>query len=182
MSRFAMAQREIGLAVGEPPTARGYTPSVFASLPRLLERCGAMEHGSITAFYTVLAEGDDITADPVVDAARAILDGHVVLTRELADQRHYPAIDILKSISRLMPALTSPSEQELAQGVIRMLHRLEKSRDLLDIGAYKSGSNPELDTALKLAPRLQAFLRQDQAQSIPREEALKELSAILKES
>ncbi len=183
VSRFAMAQREIGLAVGEPPTARGYTPSVFASLPRLLERCGtSAEGGSITAFYTVLIEGDDLSADPVVDAVRAALDGHIVLSRELADQRHFPAIDIQRSISRLMPVLIDPAEQDLARRAVALLHRLERSRDLIDIGAYKSGSNPELDRALSLAPGLDRFLTQDVAEAVPRARALQALEAIVKEN
>ena len=183
VSRFAMAQREIGLAVGEPPTARGYTPSVFASLPRLLERCGtSAEGGSITAFYTVLVEGDDLSGDPVVDAVRSVLDGHLVLSRTLADQRHFPAIDILRSISRLMPVLTGPAEHELARRAVALLHRLERSRDLIDIGAYKSGSNPELDRALALAPELDRFLTQDIAEAVPRAQALQALEAIVKEN
>ncbi|MBK4735699.1 FliI/YscN family ATPase [Noviherbaspirillum pedocola] len=182
VSRFAMAQREIGLAIGEPPTARGYTPSVFASLPRLLERCGTTDAGSITAFYTVLAEGDDFTGDPIVDAARSVLDGHIVLSRELADQRHFPAIDILKSISRLMPLLSTPGEQELAQRAIRTLNQLTRSRDLIEIGAYKSGANAELDRALQLAPRLERFLCQGMTESVARSDALRELSTIFAES
>jgi flagellum-specific ATP synthase len=183
VSRFAMAQREIGLAAGEPPTARGYTPSVFASLPRLLERCGtSAEGGSITAFYTVLVEGDDLSGDPVVDAVRSVLDGHIVLSRTLADQRHFPAIDILRSISRLMPVLTGPAEHELARRAVALLHRLERSRDLIDIGAYKSGSNPELDRALALAPELDRFLTQDIAEAVPRAQALQALEAIVKEN
>ena len=181
VSRFAMAQREIGLAVGEPPTARGYTPSVFASLPRLLERCGTgAGGGSITAFYTVLVEGDDLYSDPVVDAVRSVLDGHIVLSRELADQRHFPAIDVLKSISRLLPALASPAEQELVRRTVEVLHRLERSRDLLDIGAYKGGSNPQLDRALALAPLLERFSRQDVDEAVPRTATLQALEAILR--
>ena len=183
VSRFAMAQREIGLAVGEPPTARGYTPSVFASLPRLFERCGTgAEGGSITAFYTVLVEGDDLSGDPVVDAVRSVLDGHIVLSRDLADQRHFPAIDILKSISRLMPVLIGPPEQEMARRTVALLHRLERSRDLIDIGAYKSGTNPELDRALALAPELNRFLTQDVSEAVPRARALQLLQAIIRET
>ena len=183
VSRFAMAQREIGLAIGEPPTARGYTPSVFASLPRLMERCGtSASGGSITAFYTVLAEGDDFYGDPVVDATRSVLDGHLVLTRELADRRHFPSIDVLKSISRLMPVLATPAEQALAQQAVRLLDRLHKSRDLIDIGAYKSGVNAELDRAMRLAPWLERFLCQSGDEVIPRADALASLSALLKET
>lgn len=182
ISRFAMAQREIGLAIGEPATARGYTPSVFASLPRLLERCGTgAGAGSITAFYTVLAEGDDLSGDPVVDATRALLDGHLVLARELADQRHFPAIDVRRSISRLMATLATPAEQALARRAVRLLDRLHKSRDLIDIGAYKSGANPELDHAIQLQPRLERFLCQSIDETSSRAEALAALDALLKE-
>ncbi|WP_151448614.1 FliI/YscN family ATPase [Lacisediminimonas profundi] len=181
VTRFAMAQREIGLAIGEPPTARGYTPSVFASLPLLLERCGTSPVGSITAFYTVLVEGDDLAADPVGDAVRAVLDGHIVLSRELAEQCHFPAIDVLRSLSRLMPALTTTAEHEVIRRAVGVLHRQHKSRDLVELGAYQAGSNPELDRALHLAPQLERFLRQDIGQAVPRAQSLQLLAAILKE-
>lgn len=161
VTRFAMAQREIGLAIGEPPTARGYTPSVFAALPKLLERGGTSESGgSITALYTVLVEGDDDVNDPVADSIRAILDGHIILSRKLANQRHFPAIDILQSNSRLAPQLLNEKEQDLAQKTARTLNTYERSRDLLDIGAYQPGNNPDLDKAVKLMPSLEQFLRQ----------------------
>ncbi len=146
VTRFAMARREIGLATGEPPTARGYTPSVFASLPLLLERCGTdAGGGSITALYTVLVEGDDLQSDPVADALRAILDGHIVLARDLAEQGHFPAIDVLQSVSRLMPSVAAEADLKLARQTVALMHRLQRSRDLVDLGAYQAGSNAELD-------------------------------------
>jgi FliI/YscN family ATPase len=159
VTRFAMAQREIGLTVGEPPVARGYPPSVFAMLPRLLERAGTSDRGSITGLYTVLAEGDDMQ-DPIADSVRSILDGHIVLSRTLAQENHYPAIDILQSISRLFTTLSSP-EHILASGIIRdALFAYQQARDLINIGAYVAGSNPQIDRALRLQPYIQSFLRQ----------------------
>ncbi len=162
LTRYAQAQREIALAVGEPPATRGYPPSVFARLPQLVERAGnaAAHAGTITAFYTVLAEGDDQN-DPVVDAARAVLDGHIVLSRELAESGHYSAIDIERSISRVMPHITDPRHRHAAQR-FRHLHGLyAQHRDLIHVGMYQRGSNPELDTALDLRPALLDYLRQD---------------------
>ncbi|MDN6886191.1 FliI/YscN family ATPase [Variovorax sp. CAN2819] len=160
ITRFAMARREVGLSAGEPPTARGYTPSVFAELPELCERCGtAPGGGSITALLTVLVEGDDFN-EPVSDALRAILDGHVVLSRHLAHRGHYPAIDVLKSVSRLMPELASDEERQLAVLAVQQLALLERNRQMIDIGAYEKGSSPELDRAIELEPGLQAWLRQ----------------------
>jgi flagellum-specific ATP synthase len=160
ITRFAMAQREIGLAIGEPPTARGYTPSVFALLPRLLERGGtAASGGSITAFYTVLVEGDDLN-DPLSDNIRAILDGGVVLSRELANQRHYPPIDVLHSNSRLMTALASKQALGDSKVLAQILDTYERTRDMVDIGAYRPGSNPELDRALAIMPDIRDFLCQ----------------------
>lgn len=182
LTRFAMAQREIGLALGEPPTARGYTPSVFAQLPRLLERCGALAGGgSITAICTVLAEGDDLN-DPVADAARSLLDGHIVLSRDLASLGHYPAIDLAASISRLASALCSAAETALARKAAALLALHEKSRDLVDIGAYQAGSNPGLDTALRLAPALMQFLQQGRAEACSREEAMRALAALMRDA
>lgn len=159
VTRFAMAQREIGLTVGEPPVARGYPPSVFAMLPRLLERAGTSEKGSITGLYTVLAEGDDMQ-DPIADTVRSILDGHIVLSRTLAQENHYPAIDVLQSVSRLFSTLSSP-EHLLASGVIRdAMFAYQQARDLINIGAYVAGSNPSIDRALRLQPHIQRFLRQ----------------------
>jgi len=159
VTRFAMAQREVGLAIGEPPANKGYTPSVFALLPKLLERAGASQHGTITGFFTVLVEGDDFN-EPVCDAARSILDGHIMLTRELAARNHYPAIDVLQSVSRVMPAITAPAHRQLAGAARRLLASYERARDLINIGAYVSGSDPEVDAALKCTPALTAFLQQ----------------------
>ncbi len=162
LTRFAMAQREVSLAIGEPPATKGYTPSVFAKLPQLVERAGngPDEHGSITAFYTVLAEGDD-QQDPIADAARAILDGHIVLTRDLADQGHYPAIDIEASISRAMTELLGPEDLEAARRFKQLFSAYRRSRDLIAVGAYVQGSDPVLDRAIALYPLLTAFLQQD---------------------
>jgi flagellum-specific ATP synthase len=159
VTRFAMAQREIGLTVGEPPVARGYPPSVFAMLPRLLERAGTAERGSITGLYTVLAEGDDMQ-DPIADTVRSILDGHIVLSRTLAQENHYPAIDVLQSVSRLFSSLSTP-EHLAVTGVIRdALFSYQQARDLINIGAYVAGSNPQIDRALRLQPHIERFLRQ----------------------
>jgi flagellum-specific ATP synthase len=161
LTRYAQAQREISLAVGEPPATRGYPPSVFAKLPQLVERAGNGSDGggSITAFYTVLAEGDD-QMDPIADSARAILDGHIVLSRALADSGHYPAIDIEASISRVMPALLSQDELAHVRRFKQLYSRFQRSRDLISVGAYVRGSDPEIDEAIALYPRLEAFLRQ----------------------
>lgn len=161
LTRFAMAQREIALAVGEPPATRGYPPSVFARLPQLVERAGngVEGGGSITAFYTVLTEGDD-PMDPIADNARAILDGHIVLSRSLADQGHYPAIDIEASISRAMTALISDNEFELVRRFKLLYSRYQRSRDLISVGAYVRGSDPLLDQAIAIQPQLESFLRQ----------------------
>jgi flagellum-specific ATP synthase len=159
ITRFAMASREVGLAIGEPPTARGYTPSVFATLPRLLERAGTAETGSITGLYTVLVEGDDMN-EPVADAARSILDGHCVLTRELAHRNHYPAIDVLQSVSRLVGEVASP-EVVAAGGALReTLALLQANEDLIAIGAYARGTNPRIDAAISLKPAIDRFLKQ----------------------
>jgi FliI/YscN family ATPase len=160
ITRFAMAQREVGLAAGEPPTAKGYPPSVFARLPGLLERAGAVRgKGSITAFYTVLVEGDDHN-DPVADAVRAILDGHVVLSRDMAARNHYPAIDILPSVSRTMPAVTSVDHRLRAARVREWLATLRENDDLINVGAYVAGSNPRIDMALAKRDAVNAFLCQ----------------------
>ncbi|BAL23649.1 flagellar protein export ATPase FliI [Azoarcus sp. KH32C] len=161
LTRYAMAQREIALAIGEPPVTRGYPPSVFARLPALVERAGnGLEGGgSITAFYTVLAEGDD-QQDPIADSARAILDGHFVLSRSLADQGHYPAIDIEQSISRAMHGLVSPEHFDLVRRFKQMFSRYQRSRDLIAVGAYQAGSDPMLDKAVAMYPKLEAFLQQ----------------------
>jgi len=159
VTRYAMAQREIGLAIGEPPTTRGYTPSVFAMLPRLLERTGAGEQGSITAIYTVLVEGDDMN-EPVADAVRGILDGHLVLSRHLAHFNHYPAIDVLESVSRLTRDICTPEEVAHAAAAREHLALYRKNEDLVAIGAYQKGGNPALDRAITLQEPLKQFLRQ----------------------
>jgi FliI/YscN family ATPase len=159
VTRFAMAQREIGLAVGEPPATRGYTPSVFSLLPQLLERAGTGESGSITGLFTVLVEGDDMN-DPIADAVRSILDGHVVLSRDLATQNHYPAIDILESVSRLVRDLQTPEQLDLAGRAREALAIYRKNQDLINIGAYPAGSNPAIDRAIAWRERLLPFLRQ----------------------
>jgi flagellum-specific ATP synthase len=178
VTRFAMAQREIGLAVGEPPTTRGYTPSVFALLPRLLERSGAGEVGAITALYTVLVEGDDMN-EPVTDAVRGILDGHIVLSRTLANFNHYPAIDVLESVSRLNRDICTPEENELAARAREHLALYRKNEDLVSIGAYQKGSSPALDQAISLQEPLRRLLRQDMNELTPRAECFARLRKIL---
>jgi flagellum-specific ATP synthase len=163
VTRFAMAQREIGLAVGEPPTSRGYTPSVFSLLPQLLERAGTGEKGSVTGLFTVLVEADDMN-DPIADAVRSILDGHIVLTRELATQNHYPAIDVLESVSRLNRDLLSPAQVEQTAVAREHLAIYRKSQDLINIGAYASGTNSTMDRAIALHEPLNRFLRQSLSQ------------------
>ncbi|MHB9145607.1 MAG: flagellar protein export ATPase FliI [Symbiobacteriia bacterium] len=160
VTRLAMAQREVGLAAGEPPATRGYPPSVFALLPRLLERSGTAAKGSITGFYTVLVDGDDMN-EPVADAVRGILDGHVVLSRDLAAQNHYPAIDILSSVSRVMPQITSPEHRQAAAQVRAVLATMKEAQDLINIGAYQPGSNPRIDYAIAMVDAVNRFLRQD---------------------
>jgi len=178
VTRFAMAQREIGLAVGEPPTTRGYPPSVFALLPRLLERSGAGEHGSITAIYTVLVEGDDFN-EPVTDAVRGILDGHIVLSRALANFNHYPAIEVLESVSRLSREICAPEELESAGLAREHLALFRENEDLVSIGAYQKGANAALDRAIALQEPLRKFLRQGVGERTPRAEAFAQLRKIL---
>ncbi|MGD9332373.1 MAG: flagellar protein export ATPase FliI [Desulfobacterales bacterium] len=161
VTRFAMAQREIGLALGEPPTTKGYTPSVFTLLPKLLERAGTSSTGgSITGLYTVLVEGDD-TNEPIADAIRSILDGHIVLTRDLANQGHYPAIDVSRSISRVMDDIVSEDHRDCARKLKNVLATFRKAEDLINIGAYASGSNPDIDYAIQMMGKINAYLRQD---------------------
>jgi len=178
VTRFAMAQREIGLAIGEPPTTRGYTPSVFALLPRLLERSGAGETGAITALYTVLVEGDDLN-EPVTDAVRGILDGHIVLSRALANFNHYPAIDVLESVSRLNRDICRPEEIELAARAREHLALFRKNEDLVSIGAYQKGANPALDQAIAFQEPLRQLLRQNILEQTPRAETFARLKKIL---
>jgi flagellum-specific ATP synthase/type III secretion protein N (ATPase) len=180
VTRFAGACREIGLAAGEPPTVRGYPPSFFATVPKLIERMGATESGSITGLLTVLLDGDDPN-EPVADTLRGLLDGHLLLSRDLAQAGHYPAIDVLKSLSRLMPALVSEEHQALSSLLRESLAAYEEGRDLIEIGAYKSGTNPRLDQAIQLLPAIQAFLRQGPTESTPLSESL-EMLALLREA
>lgn len=178
VTRFAMAHREIGLAAGEPATARGYTPSAFAALPKLLERAGNFAgKGSITGIYTVLVEGDDLH-EPVSDNMRAILDGHIVLSRDLANHGHYPAIDLLASISRLASDLWSKPESGLIRKLLRLLSMHARHKDMIEIGAYKAGSNPEVDIAIALYPQLEKFLSQDADDIQAREQQFAQLAAI----
>lgn len=180
LSRVAMAQREIGLAAGEPPTSKGYPPSVFAMLPRLVERAGNDGGvGSITALYTVLAEGDDLT-DPVTDCARAALDGHVVLARKLANAGHFPAVDILASVSRCMSDVTPVTHRELAMQVREVLSAYREAADLIEVGAYQPGSNPRVDRALGCLGQVNAFLRQGPAEHFALEQTLASLTNALK--
>lgn len=177
MTRFAMAQREIGLATGEPPTFRGYTPSVFAQLPRMLERCGKLRSGgSITGIYSVLVEGDDMN-EPVTDHMRAILDGHIVLSRELAARGHHPAIDILHSASRVMDAVVNAGQLALAREARRQLALYEGSRDLIELGAHQRGANPALDRVIDRRPALEELLRQAPTETTPTAEAWQRLAS-----
>ncbi len=177
VTRFAVAQREVGLTVGEPPATRGYTPSVFALLPRLLERSGAGETGSITGIYTVLVEGDDMN-EPIADAARSILDGHIVLSRALASQNHYPAIDVLQSISRLMLEIVDEEHWDAAQKVRTMLATYRDAEDLINIGAYVGGSNPGIDEAIRMIGPIRDYLRQDIREHTQLDESVERLLAL----
>jgi len=178
LTRFAMAQREVGLAIGEPPIARGYTPSIYAELPKLLERSGNFEKGSITGVYTVLVEGDD-TNEPIADMVRGILDGHIVLSRRLANENHFPAIDINASISRLMTTVADPEHQKLASSLRDILSIYEKNLDLISIGAYKAGTNPRLDYAISKIDKVHDFLKQGIYESFTFEETIDKLREIL---
>jgi flagellum-specific ATP synthase len=179
LTRYAMAQREIALAIGEPPVTKGYPPSVFAKLSQLVERAGNGKEGggSITAFYTVLVEGDDLQ-DPVSDSARASLDGHVVLARALADQGHYPAIDIEASISRVLPNVVSREQLSLVHRFKSLHARYQRSRDLISVGAYNSGHDPELDLAIQMQPQLDRFLQQGMRESQPYGGSVSQLNAL----
>ena len=179
LTRFAMAQREIALAIGEPPVTKGYPPSVFAKLPQLVERAGNGDAGggSITAFYTVLVEGDDLQ-DPIADSVRAILDGHIVLSRSLADQGHYPAIDIEASISRVLPNVVSTEQLELVRRFRSLYARYQRSRDLISVGAYSSGHDPALDQAIQMQPQLARFLQQGMRECQSYAGSVSQLSAL----
>ncbi|HBK46562.1 MAG TPA: flagellum-specific ATP synthase FliI [Xanthomonadaceae bacterium] len=178
ITRFAMAQREIGLAIGEPPTFRGYTPSVFGWLPRIVERCGRHGRGDITAIYSVLVEGDDMN-EPIADHMRAVLDGHIVLTRELALRGHLPAIDVLQSTSRLLHTLARPEELALAREARRLLAQYEAARDMIELGAYQRGSNQALDRAVEACSALDSLLCQSPETAVSRLQALQQLGRIV---
>ncbi len=180
VTRFAWAQREIGLAAGEPPATRGYTPSVFGALPRLLERAGTAARGSITAFYTVLVDADDMN-DPIADTVRGILDGHIVLSRDLARQGHYPAIDVLSSISRIMPEVTEAEHRRAAVRLRDLLAVYREAEDLINIGAYAKGSNPRIDAAIARIDAIRDFLRQGSDDCTPYDQTLQQLFAAVGE-
>ena len=179
LTRYAMAQREIALAVGEPPATKGYPPSVFARLPALVERAGngSDNQGSITAFYTVLTEGDDLQ-DPIADAARAILDGHIVLSRELADSGHYPAIDVPGSVSRVMPQVVSDEHLESMRRIRQVYSLYQQNRDLISIGAYTKGADPRIDLAIQAEPAINAFFQQGMQQVVPYDECLQSMQSL----
>ena len=177
VTRFAMAQREVGLAIGEPPATRGYTPSVFAVLPKLLERSGTSANGSITGLYTVLVDGDDMT-EPVADSTRSILDGHIILSRKLASKNHYPAIDVNASISRVMVEITGDSHQQAAGRLRDVLATYAEAEDLINIGAYNHGSNPRIDFSIEKSDAANRFLRQGVHERSTLDEAIEELKAI----
>ncbi len=177
VTRLAMAQREIGLAAGEPPSQKGYTPSVFNLMPKIFERAGKFARGSITGLFTVLVEGDDFN-EPVADAVRGILDGHIILSRALGQAGHYPAIDILQSVSRLASAISTSGQKRAAQRIRQAMATYDRSEDLINLGAYVSGSNPQLDQAIELRPRVSDFLRQPPGEFTPLEETIKRMQEI----
>lgn len=180
LTRFSMAQREIGLASGEPPVSRGYPPSVYAELPKLLERAGNSETGSITGLYTVLVDGDDFN-EPITDTARGILDGHIMLSRKLGTKNHYPAIDVLQSISRVMSAVASKDHKQLAGKLKNIMATYQDAEDIINIGAYKPGSNSEIDFAIEKIAAVNEFLRQDVDEKILFDDVLKKLEAVVAE-
>lgn len=174
VTRIAMAQREVGLAIGEPPATRGYTPSVFAIMPKLMERAGSNEKGTMTGLYTVLVEGDDFN-EPISDTARSILDGHIMLSREMAHKNHYPAVDVLQSISRVMPEVTSKEHRQAAGKLRNLLAVYKKNEDLINIGAYVKGSDPYCDKAIAMMDKINAFLQQEVGQKFVYENTIEEL-------
>lgn len=178
LTRFSMAQREIGLAIGEPPVSRGYTPSVYAEMPKLLERAGNSEKGSITGMYTVLVDGDDFN-EPITDTARGILDGHIMLSRQLANKGHYPAIDVLASISRVMNAIVTKEQKELAARMKKQMAIYKDSEDLINVGAYHKGSSKEIDEAIEKMPAINKFLCQSVDLNVPFSETIKQFNQIL---
>ncbi|MCC5895770.1 MAG: flagellar protein export ATPase FliI [Alkalibacterium sp.] len=177
VTRVAMAQREIGLATGEPPTTKGYTPSVFTVLPKLLERSGNTETGSITAFYTVLVEGDDMN-EPIADSVRGILDGHIILSRQIASENHYPAIDIQNSLSRLMKELVTEEHNDVAGKLRENLATYKESKDLIDVGAYQQGTNPIVDQAIRLNQPIKGFLKQKTSESYSFEHTIQSMKTV----
>lgn len=177
VTRLAMAQREIGLAAGEPPSQKGYTPSVFNMLPKIFERAGNFPTGSITGFFTVLVEGDDFN-EPICDAVRSILDGHIVLSRRLGSVGHYPAIDVLESVSRLAGRLSTPEQRSAAASIREALSTYQRAEDLINLGAYAAGTNPKLDAAIKLRPQLLEFLQQEAAANAPIAETLTKMQQL----
>ncbi len=178
LTRFAMAQREVGLSIGEPPVSRGYTPSVFSVLPKLLERTGASSEGSITAVYTVLVDGDDMN-EPITDSVRGILDGHIVLSRNLANKNHYPAIDILSSISRLMPNIITEDHKKIANTIKTILSAYKDAEDLINIGAYQKGSNHEIDIAIDKIEQINDFLKQGTYETVSFPETIEKMGKII---
>jgi len=178
LTRFAMAQREVGLAIGEPPSSRGYTPSVFAALPRLIERAGQSISGSITALYTVLVEGDDFN-EPITDAARSLLDGHVVLSRQIAAHGQYPAVDVLPSVSRVMKDIVPSEQMAMANRVRDWLATYRDAEDLINIGAYVQGKNPAIDEAVARAPGIAQFLGQPLEEPCDFERSIAELQGLV---
>jgi flagellum-specific ATP synthase len=180
VTRLALAQREVGLAIGEPPATRGYTPSMFALLPRLLERAGTSDRGAITGLYTVLVEADDMN-EPVADTVRGILDGHIVLSRALAHRNHYPAIDVLASVSRVMPQITDEEHRQAAAQVRKVLADYTEAEDLINIGAYQQGSNPDIDYALRYIGKVREFLQQDKREGCPLEQTIQRMKTLFTE-
>jgi flagellum-specific ATP synthase len=178
LTRFAMAQREVGLAIGEPPVNRGYTPSVFSVIPRLLERAGNSDKGSITGLYTVLVDGDDLT-EPVTDTARSVLDGHIVLARKIANRNHYPAIDILASVSRVMTDIVTPEHKKMANEIKKSMAVYDNSEDLINIGAYVKGSSPEIDDSISKHDKINTFLTQTVEERVSFEDTLAAMNAIV---
>ena len=180
LTRFSMAQREIGLASGEPPVSRGYPPSVYGEMPQLLERAGRSDKGSITGLYTVLVDGDDFN-EPIADTARSILDGHIVLDRKIAQKNHYPAIDVLQSISRVMSSIVDSKHKKASGQLKNVLATYSEAEDLVNIGAYKAGSNPSIDYALSKIDAVNEFLQQDVYEKISFEESIRRLEELFPE-
>ena len=180
VTRCAMAGREVGLSIGEPPTIKGYPPSIFSWLQRILERSGNSPRGSITALYTVLMEGDDIN-DPVVDTVRGIVDGHIFLSRKVAEMNHYPAIDVLGSISRLFTEIVTEEHKQAAYKMRKLMALYRENKDLIDVGMYNAGSNPKLDIAIELMPQINAFLQQRVSDSVTMESTISTLISMMKD-